>query len=239
MAQGPVLLVPRLCWQRLTFRCVSCLPPPPFIYAGLVRITGLLRLQRLELFGEELRLDPELLASLARLPALAHLSMAGLDALHVPLMSDLPQQRGPGSSGHCAQPHNRDAACTRFAPRCAGMAGDGACTCGGDLEDMEASSSSAGDVHDVADDDDESSSSMSMEDVTSRHVVACMSPRGGAGGEEEGKGGPRMNMPLHPSIPRPCYSVREVRAGQHKFRCTCSACDTPWLYTAPQVVCVL
>lgn len=49
---------------------------------GLAGITRLVHLERLELFGEELRLDTELLALLARLPALRHLAVAGLDALH-------------------------------------------------------------------------------------------------------------------------------------------------------------
>ncbi len=52
-------------------------PRPP----GLVRLTQLKRLEQLELFGEELQLDAELLALLARLPALRRLAMAGLDAL--------------------------------------------------------------------------------------------------------------------------------------------------------------
>ncbi|KAG2494463.1 hypothetical protein HYH03_007515 [Edaphochlamys debaryana] len=48
---------------------------------GLARITQLARLERLELFGEELQLDGELLGLLARLPSLRYLAMAGLDSL--------------------------------------------------------------------------------------------------------------------------------------------------------------
>ncbi|GFR52495.1 hypothetical protein Agub_g15065 [Astrephomene gubernaculifera] len=48
---------------------------------GLARITQLRRLEQLELFGEELQLDGELLGRLAQLPALRHLAMAGLDSL--------------------------------------------------------------------------------------------------------------------------------------------------------------
>ncbi|KAG2451231.1 hypothetical protein HYH02_003838 [Chlamydomonas schloesseri] len=48
---------------------------------GLARLTQLQRLEQLELFGEELQLDGELLARLAALPALRYLAMAGLDSL--------------------------------------------------------------------------------------------------------------------------------------------------------------
>ncbi|PNW71973.1 hypothetical protein CHLRE_16g687700v5 [Chlamydomonas reinhardtii] len=48
---------------------------------GLARLTQLQRLEQLELFGEELQLDGELLSRLAALPALRYLAMAGLDSL--------------------------------------------------------------------------------------------------------------------------------------------------------------